>query len=252
MSYTRAKSTKLLATHCIICNRSLRDAESVELGIGPVCRDKYGFNAKLAPAKRKKANALIHEAAVVQAKDAGRVVAIADELDKLSLSVIADKIRDRFIEIRIVRTWGGHFRWNRDKRAVEQVGVGRIIKVYTPYHPDFARAMGGCRTRRSCYLDEISRYSGKQKFSHWEVEEAEGSALQAALVRCFPGRAGLTTDFPTKASKVGGSRPEVGAVVQVRKKDREVVWVADEKSGRSWDVLTSGEPVTKSFNVPRR
>ena len=34
MSYLDAPSTALLATHCAVCGRSLRDAMSVQLGIG--------------------------------------------------------------------------------------------------------------------------------------------------------------------------------------------------------------------------
>jgi len=40
--YMRAKATRILATHCCICCRELVDAKSVEVGIGPVCRKRYG------------------------------------------------------------------------------------------------------------------------------------------------------------------------------------------------------------------
>lgn len=43
MSYENAPQTKLLATDCAVCSRPLCDAKSVELGIGPECRKKYGF-----------------------------------------------------------------------------------------------------------------------------------------------------------------------------------------------------------------
>ena len=43
--YEDAVSTKLLATHCCMCNRPLRDARSVELGIGPICEEKFGVEA---------------------------------------------------------------------------------------------------------------------------------------------------------------------------------------------------------------
>lgn len=32
---------QVTATHCAICRRALTDADSVELGIGPICRDKF-------------------------------------------------------------------------------------------------------------------------------------------------------------------------------------------------------------------
>lgn len=36
-----ADVAQILATHCCVCGRDLRDAKSVELGIGPVCRRRY-------------------------------------------------------------------------------------------------------------------------------------------------------------------------------------------------------------------
>lgn len=44
MSYESAPSTAFIATHCACCSRPLRDAKSVEIGIGPVCRERYGFD----------------------------------------------------------------------------------------------------------------------------------------------------------------------------------------------------------------
>jgi len=45
MSYENATSTLLLATHCAVCHRALRDAESVERGVGPDCAQNYGYDA---------------------------------------------------------------------------------------------------------------------------------------------------------------------------------------------------------------
>ncbi len=42
MSYENAPSTQMLATRCAICGRQLRDAKSIERGIGPECFEKYG------------------------------------------------------------------------------------------------------------------------------------------------------------------------------------------------------------------
>ena len=43
MSYENAPATKMLATYCACCARPLLDAESVEVGMGPVCRKTHGF-----------------------------------------------------------------------------------------------------------------------------------------------------------------------------------------------------------------
>lgn len=43
MGYEEAPATRLLATRCCVCHRPLVDAVSVEAGMGPDCRDKYGW-----------------------------------------------------------------------------------------------------------------------------------------------------------------------------------------------------------------
>lgn len=50
MTYENAPSTKLLATHCACCGRALRDAKSVERGVGPDCAEKYGYEEAQGPA----------------------------------------------------------------------------------------------------------------------------------------------------------------------------------------------------------
>jgi hypothetical protein len=48
--YENSPACRLIATHCCVCGRDLVDAVSVEAGIGPVCREKYGYNgAQLEP-----------------------------------------------------------------------------------------------------------------------------------------------------------------------------------------------------------
>ena len=51
-SYETAPATRMLATQCAVCARPLLDAVSVETGIGPHCRAKYGFNVEVAPELR--------------------------------------------------------------------------------------------------------------------------------------------------------------------------------------------------------
>lgn len=43
--YTNAPATELVATRCAVCARELVDADSVETGVGPVCRKKYGYDS---------------------------------------------------------------------------------------------------------------------------------------------------------------------------------------------------------------
>jgi hypothetical protein len=66
MSYENAPATKLVATDCCVCGRPLVDSESVEAGIGPVCRTKYLMADSLTKTARKKANKLVYQAAALR------------------------------------------------------------------------------------------------------------------------------------------------------------------------------------------
>jgi hypothetical protein len=63
MSYENAPSTQLLATHCAVCGRPLRDAVSIETGVGPKCREKYGYSEAQGQADFSKALPLAEDVA---------------------------------------------------------------------------------------------------------------------------------------------------------------------------------------------
>lgn len=50
MSYESAPATEMVATECACCGRPLLDAVSVEAGVGPDCRAKYGYGEAQAAA----------------------------------------------------------------------------------------------------------------------------------------------------------------------------------------------------------
>lgn len=58
--YENAPATRMLATQCAVCRRPLVDAKSVELGIGPDCRRKYGFDENVSEQARQEANKIVH------------------------------------------------------------------------------------------------------------------------------------------------------------------------------------------------
>jgi len=95
MGYENSTACILLATNCCVCGRELVDSISVELGIGPECRK--GWDAGINPETQKACNVLTHKAAV--ASQEGRVEevrAIAKEIADLGLTVLAEKIVQRF------------------------------------------------------------------------------------------------------------------------------------------------------------
>lgn len=66
MGYEQAPATRLVATRCGYCGRPLLEAESLKAGIGPVCRERIGYNRQLAPIVRERVNQLIYEVAALQ------------------------------------------------------------------------------------------------------------------------------------------------------------------------------------------
>ena len=96
MNYENLRSTKLLATHCLCCGRPLRDATSVETGIGPVCREKYGYNETISEDARKEANHLVWYAAQPD-QTVEIIIDCAERIEGLGLINLANKIRERFV-----------------------------------------------------------------------------------------------------------------------------------------------------------
>jgi hypothetical protein len=99
MSYENAPATKMLATRCSVCSRPLVDSVSVELGIGPDCRRRHGYDIDVAPEIRAQANAIVHMIAVEQ-----RGVAVAAgirQLRDLGFTVLARRIGVRLFNVRI-------------------------------------------------------------------------------------------------------------------------------------------------------
>lgn len=86
MSYESAPSTQMLATHCCACGRPLRDAQSVEYGIGPICAEKYGFLVEMPEDARAVANKIIHRASCERRlRDADRDALISLGFKRLAL-----------------------------------------------------------------------------------------------------------------------------------------------------------------------
>lgn len=87
-SYESAPATSLLSTTCAACGRPLLDAVSVECGLGPICREKNGYDAH--DEHRAEANALVHAVAL------GDVAKIA-RLEALGFVRLARTLRKRLL-----------------------------------------------------------------------------------------------------------------------------------------------------------
>lgn len=98
MSYQESAQCKMLATHCVCCGAALVDAVSVEMGIGPDCRNGV-FPDNASDADRKAANTLVYEAAISAEKGhIAHVLGLASQLDEMGFEELADKVAKRFRE----------------------------------------------------------------------------------------------------------------------------------------------------------
>ena len=104
MSYEQAPATKMLATHCIFCNRPLVDAASVEAGIGPVCRDKVGYNDPVSDYARREANLLIHR--IATNRQAPEIKDWLTQIEMLGLNKLSTKLKEALADIKIEESNG--------------------------------------------------------------------------------------------------------------------------------------------------
>lgn len=98
-SYMNAPACRMLATHCAVCARPLLDARSVELGIGPDCARRYGFNIDVSEDARAEANHLVYRIALVQ--DGPEVIEKCERLSVIGFHKLSNRILDRKIPIKI-------------------------------------------------------------------------------------------------------------------------------------------------------
>lgn len=100
MSYENAPATKIVATQCAVCARPLLDAKSVELGIGPDCRAKHGFDAAMPEEARQEANQIVYRIAARQ--NGIEVARECERLRALGFDRLATRILERVASVHIV------------------------------------------------------------------------------------------------------------------------------------------------------
>ena len=187
-SYLNDPNTRRLATRCCMCGRSLRDAKSVEIGIGPVCRSRGEFGTlydALTPRKQKNVNRLIHAAGVAcEDNDPKEVLALADKIEKRGFTQVAEKVRSRFIKIRIHRATVPEFGWSRDRGEFSLDRDHDVVQVWTPYSDDFNANRRSNRLRGR----PVKEVTGFGKF-HWEFKVGDSLLLMRVLAQTFPGLA---------------------------------------------------------------
>ncbi len=156
--YTQAPATKMMATHCVICGRSLVDARSVQLGCGPECRSH--LDGGIDEADRTLANEMVYNAAIAaQTGHIETVMVIADEIESLGLKTLADKVRTRFRKAK------------KRKAAITIELDGSYYRVVTPYRRkgsrEFVAAWRAIPGRR--YRNNANYIPVTQKAALWNL-----------------------------------------------------------------------------------
>jgi len=191
--YTKSAVFTLNPTHCSCCNRPLTDGTSVEFGIGPVCRGKYGYE----------------DAYPITEETAKKVIAIVKGLadtklaDKVIAPVLGDDSR-RAVNVlnHAVAVWAHEGSHEDDTKAcleamkvlgyeklADQIG-GRLADVEitveegrlvldTPFNMEFVNAIKSVRGRR---WDQDKKV--------WTVPASEKDAVWSALKQSYKGLMG--------------------------------------------------------------
>lgn len=173
-TYENAPATKLLATHCCCCGRPLVDAVSVEAGIGPDCREKYGYDEAQGPADIAKALVLVANVAVdgceadlgmpadphaaanwlvhrIACEQKGpRVLSYVNAVRALGYERLASKLEGRLAKVRI------------------EAAHGRVV-VHTPYNPDCIEAFRGVKGRKWEKESKAWSFPAEFKAAVWEI-----------------------------------------------------------------------------------
>lgn len=104
--YEDSPQAKLLATQCAKCGRPLVDAASVQSGLGPECRRKYGVSPTCSDEQREEANKLIY---LVACQQTGIDVAkAAQRLRQLGFDKLAEVVEERVADVFIYDAGNGY------------------------------------------------------------------------------------------------------------------------------------------------
>ena len=174
--YESAPSTILLATHCAACGRALRDAVSVERGVGPDCAEKYGYGEAQGPANWSRAagllaaaghalpvgwetdaqaacNALVHAAALAGKESP---LALAAAIAELGFARLGAKLAARL----------------KEDAAITVTREGDLLAVASPYNPAFVAAVGSVRGQWWDKARKVRMVPAAQRVSLWGALKA--------------------------------------------------------------------------------
>ena len=178
--YAAQRRTKVVAVECCVCSLPLVDAESVEWGTGPTCREKYGHVSKLDTKTRARARKLTWIASTTSDLDV--LTHAINGLERLGCPELASRLATNIAEVRVTY-------------------ADAMIRVETPRYNE--RLISGIKSlprrrfTRICPEGSPVPRGGRAprgSKSIWLVPQEDEGKLWAALTACIGGRFGLTTD----------------------------------------------------------
>lgn len=134
MSYLDSPATEMLASNCAFCARPLVDAQSVEVGIGPICRKKWMVADAVTDEARAEGNKLIWTIAKLQTGK--EVISAVAKLKELGFVEVVKRINKRIKpkrsamvrlsyegeRLHLVTPWNPALQWDTWYKAMRSVG----------------------------------------------------------------------------------------------------------------------------------
>lgn len=167
--YEALASTQMLATHCAVCHRALRDALSIERGIGPDCAEKYGYaEVQVTEEARVRANYLIY--LIGDLRMGPSAIEAAQELRVLGFEKLADILLARLVPLRL-------------ERLTDDRGKPITLRFFNEYDPAVTERLKHVPGRW---------FNGAETANEFPYSSAK--ALWAALRELYPGKKMLGPD----------------------------------------------------------
>lgn len=187
---TKIAHITLVATHCACCGRPLKDATSVEFGVGPICRGKYLYEDALPVSNETldKVRTLVNSDldSSVRSYVWNRLVnddsrAAANHLVKFI--AVHQKDAESMPALRILKLMGYADLVARVEKRIKAAILievkDRMVTIESPYNPEFVKAVRAIKGRK---------YNRENKT--WSVPVTAKKSLWSAMLQNFSGSLG--------------------------------------------------------------
>lgn len=162
-NYENSPVTVMMKTRCMICRKKLKDSVSIEVGMGPDCREMHGYNIEVSAENRRAANLIIAIVATSDYNPAG-VLVWSDQLRELGFNQLANVLCDRNSSV-----------------VLKRLADGKSILVKTPYNDNMVGAF-----RRMGAQSKYRMPESRKGFEGYVVPLTKWVELLASIKANFP------------------------------------------------------------------